>query len=139
MGLVLSAVPPPSGLVLGVHRLEQGTQFVRVAVDNLGTTEPSSSLAPRRFSPVLDRSGRAVPVLYAGEDLGCALGETVFHDLGDDPAAPAEISELTCSRCGLGPSPPLAPWTWPISSTPLSWATGSHAIKLWRRLRASTG
>jgi len=30
-------------------------------------------------------------VLYAGADLGCALGETVFHDLPDDPANPAEV------------------------------------------------
>jgi len=26
-----------------------------------------------------------VPVPYAGQDVGCALGETVFHDLADDP------------------------------------------------------
>ena len=65
--------------------------MVRVAVDQLGSTEPSSSPAPRRFSPVRDDNSRRVPVLYAGADLACALGETVFHDLGDDPASPAEV------------------------------------------------
>lgn len=32
-----------------------------------------------------------MPVLYAGEDLACALGETVFHDLSDDPAITDEV------------------------------------------------
>lgn len=30
-------------------------------------------------------------MLYAGEDLVCALGETGFHDLDDDPAVPQEV------------------------------------------------
>lgn len=64
---------------------------MRVAIDDLGSTEPSSSSAPRRFSPVHDTRGRRVPVLYAGADLACALGETVFHDLPDDEAEPAEV------------------------------------------------
>lgn len=43
-----------------------------------------------------------MPVLYAGEDLGCALGETVFHDLDDDPTVPAEIfrADLLNLRAG---------------------------------------
>jgi hypothetical protein len=65
--------------------------MVRIAVDQLGSTEPSSSPGPRRFSPVRDRNSRRVPVLYAGPDLGWALGETVFHDRGDDPTRPAEV------------------------------------------------
>ena len=68
-----------------------GTTMVRVAVDQLGATEPSASPGARRFSPVRDLDGRRVPVLYAGADLACALGETVFHDLGDDPGQPAEV------------------------------------------------
>lgn len=73
-----------------------------MAIDNIGATEPSSSGAPRRFGPVLDRGGRPVPVLYAGEDLGCALGESVFHDLDDDPDVPAEIfrADLLTLRAG---------------------------------------
>lgn len=73
-----------------------------MAVDNLGTTEASVSPVPRRFSPVYDRQGRPVPVLYAGEDLGCALGESVFHDLPDDSGVPAEIfrSDLLTLRAG---------------------------------------
>jgi len=76
--------------------------MVRVAVDQLGSTEPSSSAAPRRFSPVRDVASRRVPVLYAGADLECALGETVFHDLPDDTRAPAEVfrSDLLALRAG---------------------------------------
>jgi hypothetical protein len=76
--------------------------MVRIAVDQLGSTEPSSSPAPRRFSPVRDRNSRRVPVLYAGGDVGCALGETVFHDLGDDPSSPAEVfrADLLALRAG---------------------------------------
>jgi hypothetical protein len=75
---------------------------VRVAVDNFGSTEPSSSTALRRFSPVRDDRSRRVPVLYAGEDLACALGETVFHDLPDDPTTTAEVfrADLLTLRAG---------------------------------------
>jgi hypothetical protein len=76
--------------------------MVRVAIDNLGSTEPSTSAAARRFSPVRDVGSRRVPVLYAGADLGCALGETVFHDLSDDPTSPAEVfrADLLTLRAG---------------------------------------
>jgi RES domain len=76
--------------------------MVRVAVDQLGSTEPSSSPVPRRFGPVRDADGRRVPVLYAGEDLACALGETVFHDLGDDPDRPGAVfrADLLALRAG---------------------------------------
>jgi hypothetical protein len=77
--------------------------MVRVSIDNLGTTEPSTSSAPRRFSPVHDVTGAPVPVLYAGDSLGCALGETVFHDLPDDPSVPATIlrADLVSLRAGF--------------------------------------
>lgn len=65
--------------------------MTRIATDALGATEPSASLAPRRFSPVFGAPAEPTPVLYAGEDLGCALGETVFHDLPDDASTPAEL------------------------------------------------
>lgn len=76
--------------------------MVRVAVDHLGSTEPSASAAPRRFSPVRDQNSHRIPVLYAGEDLACALGESVFHDLPDDPATPAEVfrADLLALRAG---------------------------------------
>lgn len=72
-----------------------------MCTDALGTTEPSSADTARRFSPVRTGVGN-VPVLYAGEDLGCALGETVFHDLDDDPAVPQEVlrSDLLTLRAG---------------------------------------
>lgn len=76
--------------------------MVRVAIENLGSTEPAASAASRRFSPVRDAKSRRVPVLYAGSDLGCALGETVFHHLPDDSTAPAEVfrADLLTLRAG---------------------------------------
>lgn len=76
--------------------------MVRVAIDQLGSTEPSAGDALRRFSPVRDQNSRRVPVLYAGADLPCALGETVFHDLPDDVTVPAEVfrADLIALRAG---------------------------------------
>jgi len=76
--------------------------MVRVAIDNLGTTEPSASDQLRRFSPVYDATGNVVPVLYAGDTLACALGETVFHDLPDDPTVSASVlrADLLTLRAG---------------------------------------
>ena len=76
--------------------------MVRVAGDQLGSTEPSTSPATRRFSPVRDSRSRRVPVLYAGADLACALGETVFHDLADDAEHPGEVfrADLLALRAG---------------------------------------
>lgn len=81
--------------------LPAGAMLVRVSNDALGTTEPSSVDVPRRFSPVRGPDG-LVPVLYAGQDLSCALGETVFHDLDDDPAVPQEVlrADLLALRAG---------------------------------------
>lgn len=99
--MVLKAEEPPPGLVLLSHTLLAGTTMVRVCTDALGTTEPSTADTGRRFSPVRTAGGN-VPVLYAGQDLGCALAETVFHDLEDDPAVPQEIlrSDLLTLRAG---------------------------------------
>lgn len=87
--------------MLRAHTLPAGTLLVRVSTDALGTTEPSSAETARRFSPIRTKAGN-VPVLYAGEDLGCALGETVFHDLDDNPAVPQEVlrSDLLTLRAG---------------------------------------
>jgi RES domain len=89
-------------LALTTRTLPAGTSLVRVAADQLGSTEPSASSALRRFSPVRALDSRRVPVLYSGEDLACALGETVFHDLGDDPAKPAQVfrADLLALRAG---------------------------------------
>lgn len=34
-----------------------------------------------RFSPIQDDQGRALPILYGGTTVECALMETVFHDV----------------------------------------------------------
>ena len=84
-----------------MHTIPAGTVLVRVSTDALGTTEPSSADTARRFSPIRTGAGN-LPVLYAGENLGCALGETIFHDLDDDPAVPQEVlrSDLLTLRAG---------------------------------------
>ncbi|MBE2321381.1 RES family NAD+ phosphorylase, partial [Solirubrobacter sp. CPCC 204708] len=38
-----------------------------------------------RFSPIQDDQGQAIPTLYAGTTLPCALMETVFHDVPHTP------------------------------------------------------
>ncbi len=88
---------------LATGTVAAGTALTRVAIDNLGTTEPSISAAPRRFSPVNDAAGAPVPVLYAGDSLECALGESVFHDLPDDVSAPAAVfrADLLTLRAGV--------------------------------------
>lgn len=48
-----------------------------------------------RFSPILDRSGKVIPTLYAGTTLDCALLETVFHDVPYKPGfKPLPLSVL---------------------------------------------
>lgn len=89
-------------MLLATRTVAEGTEMSRVAIDNLGTTEPSTSTAARRFSPVLDSGAAVVPALYAGDSLACALGETVFHDLDDDPAVLAAVfrADLLTLRAG---------------------------------------
>lgn len=77
--------------MLRQYTLAADASLTRVTTDARGSTEPSDAPTPRRFSPVRSSTTRIVPVLYAGEDLVCALGETVFHDLDDDAAVPQEV------------------------------------------------
>ena len=60
-----------------------GTRLWRVMIDQLGSTEPSTSENPTRFTPVRDDTGSVVPALYLGDSLGCALCETVLRGQGD--------------------------------------------------------
>lgn len=60
-----------------------GTRLWRVMIDQLGSTEPSTSQNPTRFTPVRDGAGSVVPALYLGDSLGCALCETVLRGRGD--------------------------------------------------------
>lgn len=82
------ALPPPlPAPTYQAFTLPAGTPLVRVANDVLGATEPSVSTNPTRFTPVYRDTGSStevVPVLYAGEDLGCALGETVLRGQSDN-------------------------------------------------------
>ena len=75
---------------------------MRVMTDQVGATEGSTSPAARRFSPVYDAGQQIVPVIYAGATLGCALGETVFHDLADAPSTLGVIyrADLLALRAG---------------------------------------
>lgn len=68
------------------------TVVVRISRDGRGAHEGNRGIRLSRFGPVHDAStGRTVPILYAGEDIWCALAETVFHDVPDNPAIGAIV------------------------------------------------
>lgn len=74
---------PPADLVLGSRTISAQTRLWRVMIDQLGSTEPSTSTTPTRFTPVRDGAGSVVPALYLGDSLACALCETVLRGQGD--------------------------------------------------------
>jgi hypothetical protein len=77
--------PPPASRPKLVTLHAGAAVLHRVAIDNLGGTEFSSSATPKRFSPVLAPNQATVPVLYAATTLDGAIAETIFHDTDDDP------------------------------------------------------
>lgn len=61
----------PEGEVL--HRVHQG----KYAADQFNPGVQGNA----RFNPIQDAQGQAIPTLYAGTTMACALMETVFHDV----------------------------------------------------------
>lgn len=53
---------------------------------NPGVDADGAPRRPTRFAPIADARGRAVPYLYGGATLDCAIFETVFHDVPIDAA-----------------------------------------------------
>lgn len=101
--------PPPARRPDLVTFPAGSARLHRVAIDNLGGTEFSTSSTPKRFSPLVVPGGpAALPVLYAATTLEGAIAETIFHDTDDDPAVRGAVlrasfhnkraSTLACGR-----------------------------------------
>lgn len=69
--LHVTCTPLASGTVL--HRVHQ-SQYL---ADQFNPGRQGNA----RFSPIQDEQGHAIPTLYAGTAMACALMETVFHDV----------------------------------------------------------
>lgn len=81
MGNVVPPPPNPFPPTLHTTELPAGTALHRVfsaRYDGRAFNPTTDRL--QRFSPIFDREGHVIPVLYAGGTLRAALFESVFHD-----------------------------------------------------------
>jgi RES domain len=70
-----------------------GTRFVRVHDPDFdGSAFNPGFGAPTRFAPIHRPDGAAIPTLYGGSTLECAVHESLFHDLPHD--APSKFIRL---------------------------------------------
>lgn len=78
-----SATPEPAGdLHASFTELAVGTVLHRVHQSQYQADQFNPGVRGNaRFSPIQDDQGQAIPTLYAGTTLPCALMETVFHDV----------------------------------------------------------
>jgi uncharacterized protein YjiS (DUF1127 family) len=83
---------PPTPFNARARVWSAGQPLLRVAIDNLGSTEFANTTRPRRFAPVITLDGDNVPVLYAGSTDRCALAESTFHDVPDDISTRTQVS-----------------------------------------------
>lgn len=73
---------PKANLRTTPFKLEAGKHIHRVHLEQYGATQLNPGLkGDARFSPITDGEGKAIPTMYAGTSLECALMETVFHDI----------------------------------------------------------
>lgn len=73
---------PGPALSITLMQLDAGTVLHRVHLDRYEPAQFNPGVAGNaRFSPIRDERGQAIPTLYAGTTLDCALMETVFHDV----------------------------------------------------------
>lgn len=81
--MVRAATPQPfSNLHLTTVPLNQDTLLHRVHLPQYAADEFNpGKKGNARFSPIVDKSGKPIPTLYAGDTMACALMETVFHDV----------------------------------------------------------
>ncbi|ASW45290.1 RES family NAD+ phosphorylase [Xanthomonas arboricola pv. pruni] len=82
-----SVTPEPSAdLQVTFTELAVGTMLHRVHHSQYQADEFNPGVRGNaRFSPIQDTKGQAIPTLYAGTTLPCALMETVFHDVPHTP------------------------------------------------------
>lgn len=88
------AVPsPPSPFICNIRMHAAGTQVHRVHPTAYAANKyhPGGS-GNARFSPIQTRAGIAIPTMYGGSSLACAVFETLFHDI--DPAEPFKTFRL---------------------------------------------
>ena len=72
----------PAGQV--IHRIHDSA-FAPESF-NPGVGKDGEPCKATRFAPIHDAAGQAVPYLYGGSTLDCAIFETVFHDVPIDAA-----------------------------------------------------
>jgi hypothetical protein len=78
----LSTPAPQDGLHVTLISLVKGTVLHRVHQSEYQADQFNSGVhGNARFSPICDQRGTAIPTLYGGTTMGCALMETVFHDV----------------------------------------------------------
>ncbi|AJE23643.1 RES family NAD+ phosphorylase [Azotobacter chroococcum] len=73
---------PPASLHTTLTELPSGKVLHRVHQDKYRADQFNPGVQGNaRFSPILDKQGNAIPTLYGGTTIDCALMETVFHDV----------------------------------------------------------
>lgn len=73
-------------LNITLETLEAGTALHRVHKEEYAADQFNPGVRGNaRFSPIKDEKGDAVPTMYAGETVDCALMETIFHDVPHTP------------------------------------------------------
>lgn len=82
-GALSADTPEPAGhLHASFTELAAGTVLHRVHQSQYRADQFNPGVRGNaRFSPIQDDQGQAIPTLYAGTTLPCALMETVFHDV----------------------------------------------------------
>ncbi|MDQ7911673.1 RES family NAD+ phosphorylase [Pseudomonas sp. 102515] len=83
MRISILATPEPAGhLHVALTEIALGTVLHRVHLSEYQADQFNPGVRGNaRFSPIQDEKGKAIPTLYAGTILPCALMETVFHDV----------------------------------------------------------
>lgn len=77
---------PGNALQLTLCTVPAGQQLHRVHLDCYQAGQFNPGVAGNaRFSPIQNEHGVPIPTLYAGENLVCALMETIFHDVPHHP------------------------------------------------------
>ncbi|WP_363808661.1 RES family NAD+ phosphorylase [Pseudomonas brassicacearum] len=81
--LAASVTPVPAAtLHVTLTVLVKGDVLHRVHQDKYQSDQFNPGVRGNaRFSPIQDDQGRAIPTLYGGTTVDCALMETVFHDV----------------------------------------------------------
>jgi len=77
---------PPEVPHTTMKTLEAGTVLHRVHQDRYMADQFNpGTQGNARFSPIQDAKGTAIPTLYGGSTMDCAMMETVFHDVPHAP------------------------------------------------------